>query len=78
MEDMRITIKACRVNTGMNQREFADAIGVHLNTIYNWEKGKGEPTLSQLRKISEVSTVPMGSIIVGSDSFTMNQAKGDS
>jgi len=74
MEDMRITLKACRVNTGMSQKQFADAIGVHLNTVYSWEKGKSEPTLTQLRRISEVSTVPMGSIIVGNDSFTMNQA----
>lgn len=72
MSDMQVTIKACRVNTGMSQREFADAIGVHLNTVNNWETGKREPTLSQLRKISEISTIPMGSIVVSSNPSKMD------
>ena len=67
MQDMRVTLEACRVNTGMTQTEFAEKIGVSPNTVYKWEKGKTEPTLSQLRKISEFSTIPMGSIVVGSN-----------
>lgn len=67
MPDMQVTLKACRVNTGMSQKEFADAIGVHLNTVNKWELGRTEPTLSQLRKISEISTIPMGSIVVSSN-----------
>ena len=72
MADMHVTLKACRVNTGMTQQAFADAIGVHLNTVNNWEKGRGEPTLSQLRKISEISTIPMGSIIVSNNPSKMD------
>ena len=68
MDDARVTLEACRVNTGMNQAQFAEKIGVTLNTVSNWERGKSEPTLSQLRTISELSTIPMGFIIVSNDS----------
>ena len=60
----RISIAACRVNAGLTQREFADKIEVSLATIVNWEKGKTEPSASQLRLISELSGVPMDFIFV--------------
>lgn len=55
----RISIAACRVNAGMNQTEFAQVLGVDRSTVANWESGKTEPTVTLLRKISEVSGVPM-------------------
>lgn len=64
----RISIAACRVNTKMNQREFADKIGVSLGTVTNWELGKTEPDLSQLRMISELSGIPMDFIFVERES----------
>ena len=48
----------------MNQREMAEFLGVDVSTITNWEKGKTEPSTSQLRKISEVSGIPMDYIFV--------------
>lgn len=69
MDNMRVTLEACRVNTGMSQTDFAKEIGVSMTTISNWERGKSEPSLTQLRRISELSTIPMGNIVVGNDSF---------
>lgn len=63
-ERPRIVIAAARVNAGMNQREMAEFMGVDISTVGNWEKGKSEPTVSQLRKISEVSGIPMDFIFV--------------
>lgn len=60
----RISIAACRVNAELNQREFADKIGVSLATVVNWESGKTEPTASQLRTISQLSGIPMDFIFV--------------
>lgn len=68
---MEISIAACRVNAKMTQTEFAEAIGVSLPTITNWEKGKTEPRIGHLRKISEISGIPIDDIAVGS-SFNMN------
>ena len=57
--DFRIRLSAARANAGMNQQEWADAIGVDKATVVNWEAGRTEPGLSQLRKISEMSKIPM-------------------
>lgn len=64
IEKPRITLAAARVNAGMNQREMAEYLGVDVSTITNWEKGKSEPSASQLRKISDVSMIPMDFIFV--------------
>ena len=65
---IRISLAAARVNAKMNQREMAEFIGVDISTITNWEKGKSEPTTSQLRKISEVAGIPMDYIFVSEQS----------
>lgn len=64
LNDIRISIAAARVNSKLNQREFANKIGVSLSTVTNWEKGKTEPDVSQLRKISILSGIPMDYIFV--------------
>lgn len=60
----RISIAACRVNARMKQKEFAEKLGVSISTVTNWELGKTEPDLSQLRIISEISGIPMDFIFV--------------
>ena len=68
MRQLKISIAAARVNSGMNQREFAKEIGVSLATVTNWEGGKTEPDVSQLRKISQPSGIPMDYIFVPKES----------
>lgn len=69
---MEITLKACRINVDMSQAEFAKAVGVSAPTIYNWEAGKSEPSLSQLRQISNITGIPIDNIVVGNNSKIMN------
>lgn len=64
VDPIRISLVAARVNAKMNQREMAEYVGVDISTISNWEKGRSEPSASQLRKISEVSGIPMDYIFV--------------
>lgn len=59
MEYPKISIEACRVNARLTQAQLAKETGVTLNTVCNWEKGKSQPGLNQLRKISELSGIPM-------------------
>lgn len=68
MQDIRITLAAARVNSGLNQSEFAREMGVSLATITNWEKGRTEPDATQLRKISQLSGIPMDYIFVQDES----------
>ena len=60
----KISLEAVRVNAGYNQKEWAEMFGISNSTVVNWEKGKTEPTLSQLRKMSELSGIPMDFIFV--------------
>ncbi len=40
MKEFRISLAAARVNSNLNQKEFAEKMGVSLATITNWEKRK--------------------------------------
>lgn len=60
----RISLESARVNAKMTQKELAKVLGVSNTTVCNWEAGKAEPTISQLRTISELSGIPMDFIFV--------------
>lgn len=55
---MQMSMKAIRVNKNMKQKEAADAIGVSVSTLKNWEAGKSFPTQPMIDKICEVYGVP--------------------
>ncbi len=65
---IRISLAAARVNAGLKQKEMAEMLGVDTSTIHNWENAKSEPTVSQLRKISEISGIPMDFLFVSTKS----------
>ena len=52
------------MDAGLKQSELAKELGVSLLTVSNWEMGYSEPSLSQLRKISELSGVDMNFIVL--------------
>ena len=60
----KISLEAVRVNAKKTQKEWAELLGASNTTVVNWEKGNTEPSLSQLRKMSELSGVPMDFIFV--------------
>lgn len=60
----KISLEAARVNAKLTQKELAKELGISNVTVVNWEKGVTEPTLSQLRKISQLSGIPMDFIYV--------------
>lgn len=64
MPTINISLKAARVNANLTQRELAEALNVTVDTVLNWENGKSEPKLSQLKRISELSGIPMDFIFV--------------
>ena len=60
----KISLEAVRVNAKCTQKEWADLLGVSNKTVVNWEKGNTETKLSPLRKMSELSGIPMDFIFV--------------
>lgn len=70
----RISLEAARVNAGLTQKELAEILGVSNVTIVNWEKGNSEPSVSQLRTISELSGIPMDFIFIPDKSNNIESA----
>ena len=58
------TIRELREDRGWTQLELANRLGVTPATVYNWERGKYEPTASKLRQIARVFEVSMDSIAI--------------
>ena len=59
----KVTLPVARKIAGLTQKKLASAMEVSESTVINWEKGRAEPTVSQARKISEVTGIPLDCII---------------
>lgn len=57
------TLKEIRERKGLKQFEAAELIGVSVDTLGNYERGKSYPDIPVLRKIEEVYGVPYERII---------------
>lgn len=55
---MKITLKAARVNAGLNQADVANELSVNITTISNWESGKTKPSIENFRKLCELYKWP--------------------
>ena len=62
-KDMKVTLKMARELKGYTQIKAADLIGVSVDTLGNYERGKSYPDIPVLRKIEEVYQVPYHRII---------------
>lgn len=60
----QIRLAAVRVNADKTQDEWAELLGVAKSTVSNWESGKTIPSLPIIRKMSELSGIPIDLIFV--------------
>lgn len=63
MSKLRITLEAARVNRGLTQPSAARKIGVSVQTLINWEKGRTVPAVNFALKLCEVYGVTMDDLI---------------
>lgn len=52
-----------REGIGMNQSEFADALGVDKTTVNHWENFGAKPALSRLPDIARVTGCKVGKLM---------------
>ena len=57
------TLKTAREMRNYTQEEAAKLIGVSVDTIGNYERGKSYPDIPTLRKIEEVYGIPYNQLI---------------
>ena len=46
-----LTLKACRIIANIDAKDLADYVGVTVDTLYKWEKGRSFPNAPQMVKI---------------------------
>lgn len=51
---MEMTLKAARINVGLDQKTAAKEIGVTPETLGSWEKGLTFPSVPQIVKIENL------------------------
>lgn len=60
---MEITLKAARINAGLDRKTAATSIGVTPDTLGNWENGMTFPNVPQIMKIEQLYGVKYSDII---------------
>lgn len=68
MDHIQISLAAARVNAGMTQYYVAEQMGVSLQTIVNWEKGRTEPSVQQAGRLCAMYKIPVDYIFFGTKS----------
>ena len=56
-------IRYLRQSENLTQAELGRKMGVTGHNIFDWEKGKGEPSLDMIKRFSEVFGVSVGYLI---------------
>lgn len=55
-------IRALREARGLSQNDLAEALGINQSTVSNWERGKIEPTLFNVRRLANILGVEPGEL----------------
>ncbi len=53
-----VSMEAARVNAKMSQRQAAEAIGVNVTTLSNWERGKTAPDVDKFKQLCALYNCP--------------------
>lgn len=61
--DSKFTLKTARELKGLKQAEAANLIGISVETLGNYERGKSYPDIPTLRKIEEVYGIEYNRLI---------------
>lgn len=60
---------------GIQHQELAQVLCVTKGTVSNWLSGRHQPTISQLRKIADVTGVSLTELLEDDDGFVRTQAE---
>lgn len=61
--NLRITLKAARVNAGLTQEEAAQSLNISAATYNAWEKDPGKITATKQSQLSQLFGIPIDCII---------------
>lgn len=64
MNEFTISLAAARVNAGLSQDQLCKILNISKTTLSNWERGHKEPPYNAVRRLSELSGIPMEFLFV--------------
>jgi len=73
MSTLQNAIREFRQERGWTQLQLANMLGVTPVTVYNWERGKYEPKVAQLRALTQIFGICM--ICLGQADVAQNIAQ---
>ena len=65
--DISTGVYKARKRCGYTQAEMGKALGVNANTISSYERGRTQPSMDKIMKISEISGLSIGEILTYTD-----------
>ena len=68
-----IKISEYRKMNGISQKSLAEKLGVSAGNLCEWEKGRIEPSISTLIKISELLEISVDELIGKDDNLTVKK-----
>lgn len=63
MKGFKDILKQLRQDKGVSQKEVAKALNVSDDSIYNWEKGRSEPSINELINLADYFNVTVDFLI---------------
>lgn len=60
---MRLTLKAARVNSGLEQKEAAEKLGISRDSLRSYEKYKKSPRIDLAVKMAQLYNCTLADII---------------
>ncbi|UQW81403.1 helix-turn-helix domain-containing protein [Staphylococcus edaphicus] len=52
-DDVKILLRAARINSGMNQQKASSLLGIHYQTLASWEKDSSDLPQSKMLLIEK-------------------------
>lgn len=68
-QNKKLKLSAARINIGMTQSEAAKELGISVETLSNYERGKSFPDVPIIKKIEVLYGVPFNDIIFLPDDY---------
>ena len=65
--DISTGVYKARKRCGYTQAEMGKELRVNANTISSWERGRTQPSMEKIMKLSEISGLSIGEILTYSD-----------
>ncbi|HCV6748725.1 TPA: helix-turn-helix transcriptional regulator [Staphylococcus aureus] len=66
-ENIKLLLRAARINKGMSQKKAASLLGVHYQTLASWEKDSSDLSRSKMILLEKVYGIPLKYIFFGNE-----------